>query len=416
MSNSSFGLVCKRIQARNELSFVSTSLLLCSLIILLVAPSFLMAIGLASSQALGTSLSGVLIIAMGFLARGRLDTIRQTSRWLPFALAAVAVHLLVACLFDNVAIGRGVVSLCVLTLFVLAAATLAELLLRLSTVNFFRILDGVCKLLLLIGVWGCVGLLQPFGSIYPKAVFPFNEPSHFALLLTPFLIGACAVTSPVRRVIYIGCALVETALLENLTMAVGCVLAAITCLPIRYLAIVPVVALPIVGVLDIDYYSDRFGFLNGETTNLSALVYLQGWQMLFEAFERTLGVGVGFQQLGVNGSEVDAAVIIQNLIGDDQNLLDGGMTTSKLISEFGIFGIIFIYTYLGVALKAVVMLRSSIRNPYSTPPIILLSAGIIVSYLLELFVRGAGYFTPGGLLALTALLLWFRASNQVKSP
>ena len=395
-----------KITRRNKRRAMSMGPLLCVLVCLLVTPSLLVATSMASSQALGTSLTAILAIGAALNTPGRLGLVRSVARWLPFALLAVVVHLVIASQFSNVAIGRALASLVVLPLLVIGAASFAELLLRLSPTSLGKLLRGAITLLLIIGALGCAGLLQPFQSNYPRSVFPFTEPSHFALLLTPVLVAACAVSPMPHRILYIGLALAETVVLQNLTMVVGCLLAAVTCLQLRYLSLMLLLALPVSGMLDLSYYANRIDLSNEENNNLSALVYLQGWQMLNEAWQNTYGFGLGFQQLGVSGTKVDSAVIIQKLVGDDQNLLDGGFTIAKIIAEFGVFGVMSLLGYFAISLKALTVLRSSIKKTSSTHPVILFSAGVILAYWLELAVRGAGYFTPGGLIMLAALLVW----------
>lgn len=373
---------------------------------LLLAPSLLMATGLASSLAIGTLLAGVLAIASGFAVRQRLHCVRMMSPWLLLCVVTIAVHLLVAGQFGGLEIGRALSSLVMLAILVFAAATLADRLIRIPAETLHKLIRRSIVLLLILGAWGCARILQPFGGEYPKSVFPFTEPSHFALFLTPMLIAACSTSSKHLRILFIGLALAETAILQNLTMAVGCLIAAITCLPLRHLLLLLLLAVPSIAAFDLAYYMNRVNF-SEENTNISTLVFLQGWQLLEEAWDKTHGFGLGFQQLGVNGSEVDAALLIQSLVGDDQNLKDGGFSTAKIVSEFGVFGVAILAAYAVAAIKSFLLLRTPATSNRLIHPIHLIAASLVVGYTVELLIRGGGYFTPSAFLMLVGLFIRF---------
>jgi hypothetical protein len=50
-------------------------------------------------------------------------------------------------------------------------------------------------------------------------------------------------------------------------------------------------------LVDLTYFTDRLA-LSHSSSNLSALVYLQGVELIEEALETTRAWGIGFQQLG----------------------------------------------------------------------------------------------------------------------
>lgn len=388
-----------------------TPALLFTFCCLLLTPSLLMAMGLASSLGIGTLLAGVLAIVSGFWVRGRLQCVRMMTPWLLFCVMIISVHLLVASQFGGLEIGRALSSLMMLAILVFAAATIADCLIHISDKTLHKLIRRSIVLLLILGAWGCARDLQPFGEIYPKPVFPFTEPSHFALFLTPMLIAACCTSSNHLRILFIGLAVAETVILQNLTMVVGCFIAALTCLPLRYLLLLLLV--PSIAALDLTYYTERINF-SEENTNISALVFLQGWQLILEAWDKTHGFGLGFQQLGVNGSEVDAALLIKRLVGDDQNLKDGGFGIAKIVSEFGVFGVAMLVAYAVAAIKSVLLLRAAGTRNQLIHPIHLIAASFVVGYSVELLIRGAGYFTPSAVLMLVGLFIKFGIPTQAK--
>ena len=83
-------------------------------------------------------------------------------------------------------------------------------------------------------------------------------------------------------------------------------------------------------------FLDRLDF-SDETTNLSTLVYLQGWQLVEEALRATQGWAEGFQQLALQGTNTDISRVIFLILGTDANILDGGFA-GKTAGEFGWIG------------------------------------------------------------------------------
>jgi len=386
-------------------------LLLC----IVLLPPALTYIELASSMALGTMLSGTLAFAL-CLTKLPISPRRQQSavQHLLLLVLGIALHLLLVMALGPVDLGRGLTSLLPLCLCVAGAWAFAELLYRANGAELARGLKLTLKLLGVIALLGALGWLQPSTvSYYGKPVFPFSEPSHLAMVSTPLLIYTCVSSRPAVRLLYLVAALLATALLQNLTMAAVCILTAVICLKPRYLLLLLLVLVPVLASQDLSYYADRLEF-SEESQNLSALVYMQGWQLLLESWERSRGLGLGFQQLGVFGTNVPASALIDLLFGDSLNVLDGGFTLSKLLSEFGVIGVLLLLAYLACALRAVLLLRAVALRGQRHPTALVFAASCISGYVIELTLRGAGYFTPTGMLLIAALLLWHRHTTGTR--
>jgi len=164
-----------------------------------------------------------------------------------------------------------------------------------------------------------------------------------------------------------------------------------------------------VALLDLSYYADRLS-LSGDSDNLTTLVYLQGWENALLNFGETDGLGVGFQQFGLAGSTGDISEKIYALMGGTYiNLMDGGSTATKLIAEFGVFGIAMLLVFLRFALRAMIYTRSMQMIPSGQRDIHwMFFSACTVSYSLELVLRGVGYFSTGGFLAMTAIMALYR--------
>ncbi|MCV2364701.1 hypothetical protein LNV23_14705 [Paucibacter sp. DJ1R-11] len=292
-----------------------------------------------------------------------------------------------------------------LAIFVAGALVLKQALLCLAPQDLLKGARYGLYGLAFISLLGILDWLQPDKATWPKSLFPFSEPSHLALFLAPILIFNCITAQPRARLLILAAALTATAILQNVTLATICLMTAVLCLSPRYLLLLAVTVVPAVLLLDLEYYLVRLDF-SGESDNLTNLVFFQGWQLILEALERSHGFGLGFQQLGVFGTDSDAAELIRFIMGEYLNLLDGGFNLAKFIGEFGVFGMMLLAAFLyqlGVAIK---LLRRTATRGQAIPLSHVFAASCMMGYTVELFLRGVGYFSPSGLLLLSAALIW----------
>jgi hypothetical protein len=206
-------------------------------------------------------------------------------------------------------------------------------------------------------------------------------------------------------------ALMGMALVQTLTLAVAIALVAAVSLRKSHLIAIATVVGVILTQMDLSYYAERVDFGSDTTTNLSNLVYVQGWQLLFEGLERSQYLGQGFQQLGVQGTDVDAARIINALLhGADLNLLDGSFLLAKLGAEFGIFGLATAAIATTQSIRSIFVLRRVATCEIQFPAVVVFAHATMVALLLHLYVRSGGYFTGEVFLALTAV--WILARHR----
>ena len=85
---------------------------------------------------------------------------------------------------------------------------------------------------------------------------------------------------------------------------------------------------------------------------------------------------------------------------------------AKIVSEFGVVGFFLVVAFLIIAFTAFIKLRKVARNDSKVDSVMIISCCFVVSYLVELFIRGAGYFTPTTLMMLSSV---FILSNISKS-
>lgn len=388
-----------------------------ALFAMLALPAGVFYLRLSDSYALGTVLAIGWLLALRWTPTGRLATsalpIASAGRLTVCIAVAVVLHLTVAATFQPVRIGRAFGSLFLLILMLLASATFAGLLAAIPERRFETGMRRLVIVMLAVAALGLVGMAIPplQGEPWRRPFFPFAEPAGFALPFCPLFVYMSVKARGAQRwgVVLLG--LASILLLQTLTLVVGIALAACVTLRKRELLIFAALSGAAMTVIDLNYYLERVDFGAEGTTNLSNLVYVQGWQLLLEGLERSHGFGTGFQQLGVHGTEVPAAKIIEHLLqGGDLNLLDGGFLLVKLAAEFGVFG-------LGVAVLAVVriarsmlLLRSVSTGRHQLSSVEVLAHATIAVFLLHLFVRSGGYFTGEVLTALTAF--WIAGSAR----
>ena len=137
-------------------------------------------------------------------------------------------------------------------------------------------------------------------------------------------------------------------------------------------------------------------------SNLSSLVYGNGWELLKINADRTSWLGLGFNAMGCSPRPVTNVDVWLNQIGmGEQNYNDGSFLASKLISELGLFGGLLVAGAVFWGLKGVARVYS-----VSNQDLAVLSALWLFSLFIMLFVRSAGgYFSGPLLLALFAIML-----------
>jgi hypothetical protein len=371
----------------------------------LFLPTLPLYFGVASSMALGTSVAAAIAISVAWwkVPRGRYAAaIFLPSVMVPLAVLALMVHGVGAALqgpFDFVRAGASIVPF---LLLLLGGSAIARLFAAAGNSDVDRALRVDFAVMCVVGIFGVLSIAPPTAIPRTKPVFPFTEPSHFALAFVPLLMYRCTVSKGWYRLLFLLFGFVVALLLQNLTLIIGCILIAIVTL--RHPAMLIFIALLALAGAQIDssYYVERLDLL-GDTQNLSSLVYLQGWEMIGESLSNSHWWGLGFQQLGVHGTDVGAADSIQKLVDASLNQLDGSFTGAKIISEFGIFGIVLVLYWLLIAARSALAIRRGISMSAAE----MFAYCTIVSSSLDLLVRGSGYFSTSMLFLIAGF--WFQA-------
>lgn len=361
------------------------------LALILATPSGVSYIFITSSQAAGTAvMAGVAAFLLAPVVRVRL-------RLLAIAVLATVIvaHFFVARSILPPDTTRFASSFALLMAMVVAAHFVAPWLLSLpdpvlrATMNALRIGMVVVALFSLIGIeptrWDY--------SIPEKAIFPFTEHSHFALVFTPLLLEGCARGRGLARPAWLVVGLLVALLLQNLTILVGVALVALVTAPAWQFLILLAGAAAAASTMDLSYYLSRLDLSTG-TNNLSALVYIQGQDFIRDSLALTGDWGLGFQQLGVIPLNSPASNVIYQLTGGESlNINDGGFGASKVISEFGLFGAAACLYYAGIVAVFVRRLRRVALTGVGQDAATAVIYSFVVGFAVEMFVRGVGYFS-----------------------
>lgn len=243
-------------------------------------------------------------------------------------------------------------------------------------------------------------------TLYSKPVFPFAEESHFGLCFG-MLAVAYSFVGKLKWSLFILINCVALALIyPSLILLVFAAIILIS-LSTRFkpkLFKVAIIIISIFGILvvplvnQVEYFSSRLNF--DDSKNLTALVFLQGWELAYLNFVNSNGLGHGFQTLGSDGIELgqytDKIVAITNR-NQTLNASDGGFLAAKVIAEFGIIGLIctlyYLYWLIGIMFKVNRMNKFGELSELDKKKV--LAYGFLFGFLVEVFLRGYGYFSPG---------------------
>lgn len=272
---------------------------------------------------------------------------------------------------------------------------------------------------------------------FPSAVFPFAEPSHFAIFTAPlFLVAAFAV----KRITAICLAIIllfASALLPNVTLGLIAVTVSSVVL-LRGIRLDLFILGMALGSFALFYSIDAVVSLLPEyhrarvelsVDNLTSLVYLQGFERAYSAILITSGYGAGFMRL----AEVPVGFYglrIFEIIGSTKNIGDGAFVFAKLVAEFGVLGLGLSALFALHCTKAFLHIvqdseRFSKTNWFvncTNEQVVFfyqfVSSVLILSYAFEFFVRGVGYISSGTLILLIGIFLkiWLRKLQTSLSP
>jgi hypothetical protein len=135
--------------------------------------------------------------------------------------------------------------------------------------------------------------------------------------------------------------------------------------------------------------------------NISSLVFVQGYEDAFSNFMRTNGLGLGINMMGCNPlPESNARYLLLSAFRTELNSEDGSFIFSKLISEWGVVGLIFfillIWGWIDFKIQIKKLGNKYLANVGSVQSL------VIFSFIVVSFVRSVGYFSCNFMLLVVA--------------
>lgn len=379
----------------------------------LCLPSFLMAVFSLSSLAVGlivtSTVAMLATLLLNFNHRLRIDTL-----YLVFLAAAALSVLLSHFLVQQPFSSKQGSSLAGLLVLAVGSSTMLHYYFSRGAKNISRGMKWVYFLLVAIGLINVALPIRigPYADLF-RPVFPFLEPSHYALVYAQIASLTLPFFKKLGRFMVVMISFLLALSFPNTTMLVIALLLLLVTASFRFLFFTALIIAP--ATLSVTtstpdlfaYFTDRLS--SAGTENLSRLVYIQGWESLNSAIAISNGIGIGFQNLG-NEPPGQATAILARLLGDlTLNRADGGFLFAKLGGEFGVVGIIISLSLLVLSIWSLFRLRREL--PYkldseSALALIPLCSTYIV--IVEILIRGVGYFSPSLILAIYFIPLTVR--------
>ncbi|MGD9570176.1 MAG: hypothetical protein AB7V48_18010 [Sedimentibacter sp.] len=341
----------------------------------------------------------------------------------------ICLIILIASLFKLLALNiyKPAFSLFAIFLIFLSIIAFSEFL---KNIPLLVILNTVYVFLLILIFIGWVKLfatpeLLNYG-LHSKAVFPFSEESHYALILGQLSIFYVLCNNSNKNYLIILNDLILSLIFPSLLLIVFAMLMIFSVIVIKgnnVARIIINISLALFSIsllllmIDTNYFLTRLIIV--DTNNLTTLVFLQGWELAYLNLIATNGIGLGFQSLGgsqtIYGyfSDLISKITENNIIF---NASDGGFLVAKIIAEFGFVGIIIILIFIGKLLYLV----AEIKKYNKTKSVIIennvfIKCAIFLGLLPEMFLRGYGYFSPGLFLFLSFYIYSSKSNSRARS-
>jgi hypothetical protein len=249
-----------------------------------------------------------------------------------------------------------------------------------------------------------------------KPIFPFEEPSHFALYICPFLFTLLSSPRLRDKLIIFLFLFTLSFYFQSLIFGIFAFLSLLLGIKILSFAkIFFILSLALISFFFIDYvflgqymFLRLSSFFSPNIINMSALVYLQGWESIRQTLIAT-PFGIGFQFLGYEPPNL-YSLYIKDLSGDYVNRQDGGFLLAKLFSEFGLFLVpIFLYFFYWIKVsyeKTLLIGRINIGPVFY----------LFISLIVPLLFRDVGYFSYTLFYFFTSCGYLYASTCKIKDP
>jgi hypothetical protein len=238
--------------------------------------------------------------------------------------------------------------------------------------------------------------------VHLKPIFPYNEPSHFCLFFSPFMYYKLVTSKGSNTLFFTFLSLIIAFISQNLIIVVSTLIIFSFLYRKKLFFLILVVAIGLFYLQKNEYFSSRLN-ISQDNDNISVLAYIQGWDFAYNHSINSNFFGIGFQQLGFTPIETDTSIKIDTLIEGKLNDKDGSFDASKIISEFGLFGIVILIFYFKLLIKSLKILSTD-KIVCKNSSILVFCCCSVFSFFIEIFIRGVGYFSPTFFIFITSVL------------
>lgn len=296
------------------------------LLAIVVMPSLIYVSLSASSMAAGIAVSCLIIFAT--VGKFRLPG-SIVSLSILFFVAAFVVHTTYYAMQGDSSL-KHALSVMLLTMVFFCAGLLSV---KISGMHGADLIGVLYVLTMIIIVLGFTSLVVPISYLnynnYAKSIFPFSEPSHYAITVGGILLAAGFYLPSLIRLGVVSSVLFFSLVYPSTLLLLLVFIMLFSYYVRSFLSFgIMVFAMAVLGCLiiycgvDVSYYEDRLSF-DESTSNLTALVYMQGWESAYRALLHTNWIGLGFQNMGSLEPGVYGERIFQ-IVGIYKNREDGG--------------------------------------------------------------------------------------------
>lgn len=371
----------------------------------LLVPSTFFLLRISSSYSLGLGIVSIAVIALIVVSKKNVSVPNVFLFSILAYLIFITSHMAAAINSPTLWVDKFSYSVVLSILISLSAACAAKIAVYKDPNDFHIIIKRCSRLLLVIGFFGVL-----FGKAIGQFIDwrvplpPFSEPSHFVIAAAPFALYLLA--SREWRLFYSFLILAISILIFTKSAVLVILLFILAFM--RFPFVSGIFFLTSVAIVNLqiflpEYYQARLIFWNGE--NLTALVYLQGWQIIIDSVVGENIAGYGFQQLGGVSFELEASQMIRSLLGRDSNTLGGGFVAAKIFGEFGRFAIPIVTILIFLMIKSYFSIRSHLRVKKVLLPTVLFAHCVSLGFVVEFFFRGIGYFSIGSAFMIFSLVV-----------
>ena len=313
----------------------------------------------------------------------------------------------------------------------LSSALFGIYLIQLESLNLLKIIFKIFYFFLIFLSILTFIRFSPLSPVYLTTniyITIFSEPSHFATTMLPFItFYSLSINGKLKKIANIIFFIILALSIKNLTLLIGMALIFIATFEFKqvmkllFFTFLILIIFSLINFIINNpgnnlFQSDYFRYFverinlktnldNSLKVNMSVLVFFAGHHEMLLNLLYSNFFGVGFQQFGIVGvqSHIRDLIFINSGYFEFTHNKDASFLIGKLISEFGFFGLIFLAFYIKIFIKNFLLIKNFFLKERNI--LHLFASSCIISFSIELFIRGSGYFTVSSYLFLVSLLI-----------